>query len=183
MGNCWRHLSCLLLTSHAATCTWGSPLWLPQVIRMSFFRRSRPPQLQAPAVKVRCPVGIARNHKDADALDGVPSAAGNNLMCPRCVPALSWLRTYLHFLGGRCLGRNLLAYRSWVFGRADSSDAVKGSFRSPSHQLSHDAAPTGFWAGSAFERQQLPWRQAIQFLGRLPWSRLCVQKDATRKEP
>ena len=118
-----------------------------------------------------------------DVLDSVPRTAGKNLMCPRCVPALSWLRTYLHFLGGRCLGRNLLASRSWVFGRADSSDAVKGSFRSPSHQLSHDAAPTGFWAGSAFERQQLPWRPAIQLLGRLPWSRLRVQKDATRKEP
>jgi len=82
------------------------------------------------AVKVRCPVGIARNHKDADALDGVRRTAGNNLMRPRCVPTLFWLGTYLHFPKGRCLRRNLLAFLGSDFGRPDSSHAVKESFRS-----------------------------------------------------
>jgi len=50
----------------------------------------------------------------------------------------------LHLPEGRCLRRDLLACRSRDFGRPDSSDAVKGSFRSARHQRTHDAAPTGF---------------------------------------
>ena len=72
-----------------------------------------------------------------------------------CVPGVSppyFAGDILHFPEGRCLHRNLLACRSWDFGRPDSSDAVEGSFGSPSHQLTHDAAPTGFWAGRAFFR-------------------------------
>jgi hypothetical protein len=69
---------------------------------------------------------------------------------PGLLPRKFWRGTYLHLPEGKCLRRNLLACRSRDFGRPDSSDAVKGSFRPPSHQLTHGAAPTGFWAGRAF---------------------------------
>ena len=53
-------------------------------------------------------------------------------MCPRCVPAFSWLETRA-LPCGRCLRGNLLPFLDSDFCRPDSPQAAKESFRSLSH--------------------------------------------------
>ena len=38
------------------------------------------------AVKAGGQTGTVKNYRNTDALDGVPRAVRNKLMCPRCVP-------------------------------------------------------------------------------------------------
>ena len=59
---------------------------------------------QGIAVKVRGLTGIARNHRNTDALDSVPRAVGNDLMCP-CLFIPGDVRAPPC---GRCLSRNCL---------------------------------------------------------------------------
>jgi len=52
------------------------------------FRQSIPEPTHVTAVKAGALNVTLTNHRNTDALDGVLGAAGNTLLCPRCVPGL-----------------------------------------------------------------------------------------------